>query len=151
MRAMLVAPSSERMLVELKAVDAAYPLYGSLVLDPVVPLAAGSVALDPLVAERLGLSLGDMVRIGEAQLKLAALVAQEPDKVATPAIFGPRALMTQETLATTELIQPGSLLQYDLRLRLPPAPPPSRWPRRCAPTSPAKAGASAPPAPPSRR
>ena len=120
MRAMLVAPSSERMLVELKAVDAAYPLYGSLVLDPAVPLAAGSVALDPLVAERLGLSLGDMVRIGEAQLKLAALVAQEPDKVATPAIFGPRALMTQETLATTELIQPGSLLQHDLRLRLPP-------------------------------
>lgn len=119
MRAMAVAPAGERMLVELKAVDAAYPLYGALVLEPAVPLAAGTVALDPLVAERLGLSLGDPVRIGEARLRLAALVAQEPDKVATPAIFGPRALMTQETLATTELVQPGSLLQQDLRLRLP--------------------------------
>ena len=119
MRAMLVSPGGERMLVELKAVDAAYPLYGALALDPPVALAPGSVALDPLVAERLGLRPGDRVRIGEAQLRVAAVVAQEPDKVATPALFGPRALMTLDTLATTELEQPGSLLQHELRIRLP--------------------------------
>ncbi len=34
MRAMVVAPSGERMLVDLKAVDAAWPLYGEPGLDP---------------------------------------------------------------------------------------------------------------------
>ena len=120
LRAMLVAPSGERMLVELKAVDGAYPLFGALVLEPPVAVASGTVALDPLVAERLGLAIGDMVRIGEARLRLAALVAQEPDKVATPALFGPRALMSLASLDATELVQPGSLVQRDLRIRLPP-------------------------------
>lgn len=127
LRAMLVAPSSERMLVELKAVDGAYPLYGSLGLDPPAELAPGTVALDPLVAERLGLRIGDMVRIGEARLRLVALVAQEPDKVATPALFGPRAMIAMETLPETKLIQPGSLVQHDLRIRLPPGTEPHRF------------------------
>ncbi|SDB69588.1 ABC transporter permease [Belnapia rosea] len=120
MRAMAVSPKGERMLVELKAVDGAYPLIGRLELDPPVPLAPGTLALDPLVAERLGLALGDEVRIGEAQLRFAAVVRMEPDKVATPALFGPRALIAAATLPQTALIQPGSLMQNDLRLRLPP-------------------------------
>ncbi|MBL6456578.1 FtsX-like permease family protein [Belnapia sp. T6] len=120
MRAMLVAPSGERMLVELKSVDDAYPLIGRLGLDPPVPLEAGMVALDPLVAERLGLHPGDEVRLGEARLRFAATVAAEPDKVATPALFGPRAMIAAASLPETALVQPGSLLQNDLRIRLPP-------------------------------
>ncbi len=120
LRSMLVAPSGERLLVEVKAVDAAYPLYGALRLEPPAPLGPGEVALDPLVAERLGLALGDTVRLGEAELRYAAVVAEEPDKVATPAIFGPRALLTREALDRAALLQPGSLVQHDLRFRLPP-------------------------------
>ena len=127
MRSMLVAAASgERTLVELKAVDGAYPLYGELVLDPPAPLAPGTVALDPLVAERLGLATGDEVRIGEARLRVAGQVRAEPDKVATPAIFGPRALITLEALAATQLLQPGSLVQHDYRVRLPPGVPARR-------------------------
>ena len=121
MRSMLVAAASgERALVELKAVDGAYPHYGELALDPPRPLASGTVALDPLVAERLGLSAEDEVRVGEARLRVAGLVRAEPDKVATPAIFGPRALISLDTLAATQLLQPGSLVQHDYRVRLPP-------------------------------
>ena len=82
--------------------------------------------------------------IGEARLRVAGLVRAEPDKVATPAVFGPRALITLDALAATRLLQPGSLVQHDYRIRLPPgasAPalrvrPPSRLRRR-------RAGASA--------
>ncbi|WP_240757067.1 ABC transporter permease [Roseicella aquatilis] len=141
LRSMLVAPSGERMLVELKAVDGAYPLYGTLELDPPGPLATPQeanavpilqappaeeaglnmprVALDPLVAERLGLSVGDRVRIGEAEFRFAARVAAEPDKATSPALFGPRALITAAMLERTHLLQPGALVQHDLRLRLP--------------------------------
>jgi putative ABC transport system permease protein len=128
MRSMLVAAASgERALVELKAVDGVYPLYGELALDPPRPLASGTVALDPLVAERLGLSAEDEVRVGEARLRVAGLVRAEPDKVATPAIFGPRALITLDTLAATQLLQPGSLVQHDYRVRLPPNVPARRF------------------------
>ncbi|HVL21772.1 MAG TPA: ABC transporter permease, partial [Amaricoccus sp.] len=98
MRAMAVAPSGERSLVELKAVDAAYPLYGQLVLGPAEASLAPrdgrhAVALDASVAERLNLRPGDAVRIGEASFTLAGVIATEPDRVASPAVLGPRAMI----------------------------------------------------------
>lgn len=120
MRAMAVAPSGERSLVELKAVDGAYPLYGELVLAPAeARLTPGSVALEASVAERLNLRPGDTVRIGEASLTLAGIIATEPDRVASPAVLGPRALILAAALPATALIQPGSLVNYDTRVRLP--------------------------------
>ncbi len=120
LRSLLVAPSGDRLLVEVKAVDAAYPLLGTLVLEPAVALHDGEVAVEPIIAERLGLHLGDEVRLGEAHPRLVALVQSEPDKAATPAFFGPRVMATRSTLDATGLIQPGSLLQHSLRVLLPP-------------------------------
>jgi putative ABC transport system permease protein len=125
MRAMAIAPDGERNLVELKAVDAAYPLYGALVLGPDSATLAPrdgmpSVALDASVAERLRLNVGDPVRIGEAIFRFAGIVATEPDRTASPTVLGPRAMILAEALPATGLIQPGSLLSYDMRLRLPP-------------------------------
>lgn len=124
MRAMAIAPSGDRALVELKAVDAAYPLYGELVLAPAEASLAPregrhGVAMEASVAERLGLSPGDPVRIGDATLTFAGVIAQEPDRVASPAVLGPRALILAEALPATGLIQPGSLVSYDTRARLP--------------------------------
>lgn len=125
MRAMAIAPSGERALVELKGVDSAYPLYGQLLLVPETASLARrdgrfGVALDPTVVDRLGLRLGDVVRLGEASFTFAAIVATEPDRVASPTVLGPRALVLDAAIPETALVQPGSLLAYDLRLRLPP-------------------------------
>lgn len=125
MRAMAVAPSGERALVELKSVDAAYPLYGELRLAPpeatlAAPDGQHRVALEASVVERLGVVPGDRIRIGEASLVFAGTIAQEPDRVASPAVLGPRALILASALPATALIQPGSLVSYDTRLRLPP-------------------------------
>jgi putative ABC transport system permease protein len=123
MRAMLVASSGERQLVELKAVDAAYPLVGAAVLAPPQPLAAlagdGLVA-DPIVLDRLGLKPGDAVRLGNARVTVRGALTAEPDKVAGPAILGARAMIAAASLPGTGLVQPGSLLTYDLRATLPP-------------------------------
>ncbi len=124
LRAMLVAPSGERTLVELKAVDERYPLFGELRLEP--PLAGTGTALrgavvvaEPSVAERLGLRAGDPVRLGEATLTFAGNILGEPDRVATPTVFGPRAILPLAQLAATQLVQPGSLVTWDYRVRLP--------------------------------
>lgn len=124
MRAMAIAPSGERSLVELKAVDAAYPLYGQLRLAPDTASLAErngrfGLALDGSVAERLALTPGDAVRIGEATFTFVGVVAEEPDRVASPAVLGPRALVLDAAIPRTGLIQPGSLVSYDLRARLP--------------------------------
>ena len=123
MRSLLVAPSGDRQLVELKAVDAAYPLVGSVVLDPAMPLAGaldGGVIADPLVLERLRLHPGDTVRIGEATLPLRAALASEPDHASGIAILGPRVLIRDTVLPATGLVQTGSLLTYDWRVLAPP-------------------------------
>jgi putative ABC transport system permease protein len=121
LRAMAVEESGQRMLVEVKAVDGAYPLYGALELQPPVALGAGDILLDPFITERLGVAPGAMLRIGEARFTFRATIAQEPDKVASPSLLGPRAMIALASLDATRLIQPGSLVTYEYRLALPAA------------------------------
>jgi putative ABC transport system permease protein len=123
MRSMLVAPSGERELVELKAVDAAWPLIGRAVIDPPGPvgaaLAGRGLVVDPLVLQRLGVQAGARMRLGNASFTLRGVLTNEPDRVATPSIFGPRALISLADLPATGLVQPGSIVEYQLRAVLP--------------------------------
>ena len=128
MRSMLIAPSGERQLVELKAVDAAWPLVGAAELDPPGPVAqaladrdgAYGVIAERLVLDRLGVKPGDTLRLGDATLTLRARLETEPDRIASPQILGPRAMIATAALPATALIQPGSMVQYALRVALPP-------------------------------
>jgi putative ABC transport system permease protein len=123
LRTLAVAPSGDRMLVELKAVDDAYPLVGATRLEPAQPAGPAlrdGVVADPLVLQRLNLRVGDFVRLGEARLPLRATLSFEPDHATGGAILGPRVLISQDLLAATKLIQPGSLVTHELRVLLPP-------------------------------
>jgi putative ABC transport system permease protein len=123
LRSLLVAPGGDRILVELKAVDNAYPLIGNVGIDPpgtkLAAALAGGVVADPLVLERLGLHAGDMVRLGEARLKLAGALTFEPDHAGGAAILGPRVLIGAAALPATKLVQPGSLVTHEWRVVFP--------------------------------
>ena len=126
MRSMLIASNGERQLVELKAVDPAYPLVGAAEIDAGALAAVlaerdglpGLVA-DPVIVERLGVKPGATVRLGQATFVLRGALLREPDRVAGPAILGPRVMISQAALPSTGLVQPGSLLNYELRAVLP--------------------------------
>ncbi len=122
MRSMLIAPNGERQLVELKAVDTAYPLVGAAVTSAgtLQSALADGILVEPIVLERLGVHAGDTLRLGQSSLKLAGTLETEPDRSASPTILGPRAMIPLSALAETGLIQPGSLLNYDLRATFPP-------------------------------
>ncbi len=128
LRSMLIAPSGERQLVELKAVDAAWPLVGQAVFDPPHSPAAAlavrdgvpAIAVDPVVMDRLGVHPGDVVRLGTASFALRAALRVEPDRVATAGLLGPRALIAAAALPATGLIQPGAMLTHALRVVLAP-------------------------------
>jgi putative ABC transport system permease protein len=116
-------------LVEVKAVDDRYPLFGTLGSDPALPPNAllgesGRIygaAADPLLLTRLGLSIGDRIAIGDGQFELRAALTAEPDKLAAGISLGPRLLISEAALRATGLLQPGSLVRWQYRLRLPPA------------------------------
>lgn len=127
MRAMARAPGNQaRRLVELKGVDGRYPLAGAMQLAP--PLALddalarrdgvwGAVA-DANLLGGLGLALGDVVEVGGARLQIRAIIAKEPDRIATALAFGPRLMVPLAAMAETGLEQPGALIRWTARLAL---------------------------------
>ena len=124
LRTMLVAGSGTRLLVELKAVDDAWPLVGHAGFAP--PAARGGLAVDPSIPERLGVAIGDTLRIGNSQLVLRGTITDEPDKVASPSIFGPRVMLPIVDLAATGLLQPGAIAEHSMRVQAGPGDTPDR-------------------------
>jgi len=115
-------------LVELKAVDDNYPLFGAVGTEPAMPLRAlfadragtFGAAVDPALLARLDLKTGDRIGIGTATIELRAALTGEPDKLAGGIGLGPRVLISEAALRATGLLQPGSLVRWQYRLRLPP-------------------------------
>ncbi|MBX5163626.1 MULTISPECIES: ABC transporter permease [unclassified Rhizobium] len=117
---------SDQALVEVKAVDDAYPLYGRFVAEPDYPLAAllsgqggtyGAVAA-PLLLDRLGLAVGDELLLGTVKLSITGTVKTEPDALSEGFGFAPRLLVSRRALAASGLIQTGSLVEHAYKIRL---------------------------------
>jgi putative ABC transport system permease protein len=126
LRAMARAPNGQLALVELKAVDDAYPMLGALTLSPKLPLGdllaerngVFGAAADPTLLARLDLKVGDRVTVGSATFEIRSAVEAEPDKLAGGLGFGPRFLTSIDALRATALLQPGSLVRWIYRVRL---------------------------------
>ncbi len=110
--------------VNLKAVDpAAYPYYGEVELDPARPLRE-TLSDDAVLASqdlliRLGAEVGDEVRLGEADFRIAAILRIEPDRMTGAMNFGPRAMVSESALARTGLVQFGSRFTRRFLIKLP--------------------------------
>jgi putative ABC transport system permease protein len=124
---------SDQALVEVKAVDAAYPLYGALETSPALPHSGlfserngvwGAVAPD-LLFERLGLKQGDKVRVGGGVFELRGRLVSEPDAISDGFGFAPRLMVSMEGLRASGLIQPGSLVEHVYKIKMPPGTPES--------------------------
>ena len=119
--------AAERALTQVKGVDAAYPLTGSVVLDPAMPLATAlagqgglpGAVMDRVLADRLGLVPGAEFRLGEQGFSLSALLIREPDASAGGFSLGPRTIVASEALATSGLLAPGTLFETAIRMTLP--------------------------------
>lgn len=123
-----LADGSDQALVEVKAVDDAYPLYGALEVEPALGHDAlfgertGSfgAAAPELLFERLGLKVGDRIMLGNASFELRAELVSEPDAVSEGFGFAPRLLVSLEGLRASGLVVAGSLVEHSYKLRLEP-------------------------------
>jgi putative ABC transport system permease protein len=129
LRAMARTPDGRLGLVELKAVDNTYPMLGQLTLAPDMPVAellaerdgAYGAAADATLLARLELKVGDRVTIGNAPFTIRSVISAEPDKLSGGVGFGPRFLVSEAALRATGALQPGSLVRWTYRVRLPDA------------------------------
>lgn len=128
-RAMAIAQGRDaRALIELKAVDYRYPLYGIADVSPRQPLkelfanreGLFGAAVDERLLAKLGVPQGAVVKINNALFELRAILKQEPDRVTGGFTLGPRVLISEFALRATGLIQPGSLINFNYRVALPP-------------------------------
>lgn len=122
MRAMAISPAGESLLGELKAVDGVYPLYGKIMLESGAAAGApapGSIWIGSDLANRLALKRGDAVRFGERSFTIADVLVEEPDRLGEGFTLGPVAIIGLGDLASTQLIQPGSMFESKYRIRTP--------------------------------
>lgn len=117
-------------LVELKAVGAAYPVYGRLETSPpgglTERLAGGGALVEAPLLARLGLSVGDRIIIGTASFTVRGVITREPDRASGLFSVGPRVLITADALDRTGLVQFGSRVRHRTLVRLPPGTPAGR-------------------------
>jgi len=112
---------------QVKAVDTIYPLYGVVELAPAMPMAEafetrnglpGLIAHTALI-DRLGVEVGDIVRLGTQDFELRAAITSEPDGTLTDIGLGPRTMVLTESLTESGLLGAGSLFDSKYRMELP--------------------------------
>jgi len=125
LRTMLRTESGRTQLIELMSADAAYPLYGTVALQPAGTLAETlalrdgrwGAALDAALATRLGLQPGDTVTIGDLPLTVRALIVRQPDRSLRADWGAAPVLVAEGGLLATGLVQPFSRVEYRYRVR----------------------------------
>jgi putative ABC transport system permease protein len=116
-------------LVSIKAVDPTkYPYYGEVKLDPPGALKDAlkpdTVAVANDILLRLNLKVGDPIRIATSQMKIAAVVLSEPDRMSGSMNVGLRLMMSRDAFEHTGLMGFGSRGAYRYLFRNAPNAPP---------------------------
>jgi putative ABC transport system permease protein len=120
-----------RVAVELKGVDGAYPLYGSVtlgsgrdfqtVLNPAMSDDKDrrpAAIVEPTFLARTGAKVGDDLRLGDREFVIADTLVQEPDRLSVGRFMvGPRIVVGLDALRAAGLIQRGSIVEFRYRLR----------------------------------
>jgi len=114
-------------IVELRAVDSLYPLYGEFLTSPALSTSEllekrndrWGTAIDPLLANKLDVKVGDVMRFGRVRAEVRAFITQEPDKANLGFQLGPSAFLHRDALEETGLVTTGSLIEFIYKIRMP--------------------------------
>ncbi len=124
----MVTTESSSRLVQLKAVDASYPLYGELKIETsegVVKADAQSLNQSkiawayPEILAQLDLKLGDELTLGGEKFRLAGIVKEDPTQGFRLASIASKIFVGLEQIRYSALIGPGTTMSDTLLYRLP--------------------------------
>ena len=124
-RSMAVVGDS-RVLAQVKAVDGAYPLVGEVQIDSGISLSEAlapkdlpGAVMEKILADQLGLAVGERFTMGVQQFRLNGLLTREPDGTSGGFALAPRVIVLKEGLANSGLLVAGTLFDSAYRLILP--------------------------------
>ena len=119
---------SASRLVEIRAIDEAFPYYGELQLEhggnithrhPKSLTQGHSVWIYPELAIQLGLKLGDELQLGEARFRVDDIIKSDPSISNMSFSPAPKVMMGLEQLKTTGLLGYGSRQSHRWLVALP--------------------------------
>ncbi len=127
LRAMAQTPSGERRLVQLRGVDASYPLAGTVQVSGAPSLQAAlarrdgvaGAVVEQALLDRLNLKIGDSFLAGNLPLRVTAVIVSEPDRMSRGFALGPRVLTRLEDVERGGFLVPGYLFDYVARVAIP--------------------------------
>lgn len=118
--ASVIFSDQEMQLSSIKAVDNSYPLIGELELQDNSGTyktrnnpSPGTLWMDERLKNLLSLDYGDKIYLGDATFIFAATIVYEPDRGSSNFAFAPKTIMNLKDLDKTNIIQPGSRVEYN--------------------------------------
>jgi putative ABC transport system permease protein len=111
-------------MVELRALQPNFPLYGTVVMTDGTPyshalLQNHGAIVRPELLTALGVKVGDQISIGQAPFTIRATLASEPGRRVGGFSLGPRVLIDYADLPSTGLLAFGSRADRRLHVRAP--------------------------------
>ena len=109
-------------LVQVRALEPAYPFYGEILTEPAglwPRLSEGGIVLvDPTLLPALDARVGDTLALGETTFTIGGVVTNFPGSVGIASAFGPRVFIGTGDLAATGLLEFGARVEYATYLQL---------------------------------
>ena len=119
MRAMAHS-GEEHTLVELKAIDKNYPLIGDLEFNENINKSdvfkENGIAVDRILLSQINAKLGDTIQLGEEVYTIKATLKKEPDRAVQIFNFGPRVMLSHESIKASKLVNTFSLVEHRYRI-----------------------------------
>ena len=111
------------VMVNVKAIDEAFPLRGQLRTVPALnrSIQSGEVWVSERAMSLLGLNIGDMLNIADARFKVTATISYDSNQETGFSGFSPTVIIHYSDVVKTNAIQVGSRIDYRLLLSGQPA------------------------------
>lgn len=130
----MVATGNESRLVQVKAIEGNYPLYGDLTLksgqkiasgDPKIIVSEAQIWVYPELLTQLNLKVGDKLELGGTQFKIADTVIDDSTQTFRMASLAPKIYVGRQWIDKTSLVQFGTTMSDAIFVKFTGRPQPS--------------------------
>ena len=113
----------ETQFVKIKAIEGAFPFYGELLTEPKAASTQfqshGSALVDDALMFEYELEIGDSIKLGNKLFAIEGRLMNSVGSVSLGASFAPTVCIDQRYVSETNLVQPGSIVEYKYYIKTP--------------------------------
>lgn len=113
---MVQFPTGDSRLSQIRAVDGPFPIYGTIITNPIDAASRyqsdGEALVEQSVMRQFGISVGDSIQVGTVKIPIAGELRNVPGESAAFSLVGPRVYVPQSILEDSGLLQRGSRVSY---------------------------------------